>query len=398
MLDQLQRLPDDSILGIMTAYRADTDPRKVDLGVGVYRDAHGETPVLACVRAAEQAVLARQTTKSYVAPSGNPGFNRAMERLVFGAEHPAITAGRVTTLQSVGGSGALRLGAELVRATGDPVLAVSTPSWANHVPLLTGAGLRLERYPYYDARTGGVDFGAMCTALEALAPGTVVLLHACCHNPTGADLKESEWQGLIPLFRRRGLLPFIDMAYQGLGRDVDADAYGIRLMAAELPELLVAVSCSKNLGLYRERTGALHVLLPTHEKAESVLTQAVRAARRLYSMPADHGAAIAAEVLESAGLRAQWLAELAGMRNRITELRDALADRLSRACPGRDFHFIAAQHGLFSFLGISVEQVRALRSEHHIYMTEDSRINIAGLRAENLDYFVRSVARVVSGG
>ena len=396
MFERLERMPDDTILGLMAAYRADSSPAKVDLGVGVYRDARGETPVLEAVRAAERAMLEGQTTKSYVAAAGNPAFNQAMERLTFGSGHPALAGGRVRTIQGVGGCGALRLGAELIRtASPDATIHVSTPTWANHVPLLTGCGLALDRYPYYDPATGGVRAEAMLSAIDALPAGSAVLLHASCHNPTGADLSESHWRAVLEIVRRRRLLPFIDMAYQGLGAGVEEDAFGIRLFASELPELLVAVSCSKNFGLYRERAGALHIVTESAQASHAALSHQVRIARRLYSMPPDHGAAIVSRILSEEALSAAWRRELEEMRRRILELRQQLVRALTEACPDRDFRFIAAQRGMFSFLGVTPEQVRALRAEHHIYMTEDSRINIAGLRNETVEYVARAVARVI---
>ena len=397
MFERLDRLPPDPILGLMAAFRADADPHKVDLGVGVYRDDQGDTPILKAVRQAEQAVLARQNTKSYVAAAGNPGFNQAMERLVFGADHPALSGGRVRTIQAPGGCGALRLGAELIRAASpDSVVHVSTPTWANHIPLLSGCGLKLERYPYFDPATGGVNFGAMLAALERLPARAVVLLHASCHNPTGADLTEGQWRELLELFRGRDLLPFIDMAYQGLGLGVVEDAFPIRLFCSELPEVTVAVSCSKNFGLYRERTGALHVVTSTKTAADAVLTQLVRIARSIYSMPPDHGAAIVHEILDNSGLRESWMDEVAGMRKRMQGLRREVVQQLRKACPQRDFSFIETQRGMFSYLGVNVDQVRELQARHHVYMTDDSRINIAGLRRENLEYFARAVAKVMT--
>jgi aspartate/tyrosine/aromatic aminotransferase len=397
MLERLDRLPPDPILGLMAAFRADNDPQKVDLGVGVYRDDQGDTPILKAVRQAEQAVLARQSTKSYVAAAGNPGFNQAMEKLVFGADHPALTGGRVRTIQAPGGCGALRLGAELIRAASpDSVVHVSTPTWANHIPLLSGCGLKLERYPYFDPATGGVNFSAMVGALERLPARSVVLLHASCHNPTGADLTDAQWRELLGLVKSRNLLPFIDMAYQGLGAGVAEDAYGIRLFCSELPEVTVAVSCSKNFGLYRERTGALHVVTEMKTAADAVLTQLVRIARSIYSMPPDHGAAIVHEILDNSGLRELWTEEVGGMRKRIQGLRHEAVRQLKQACPQRDFGFIATQRGMFSYLGVTVEQVRELQSRHHVYMTDDSRINIAGLRSENLEYFAQAVAKVLT--
>jgi aspartate aminotransferase len=393
MLERLDRLPTDPILGLMGLFRADTDPRKVDLGVGVYRNDRGETPVVGAVRQAEEAVLARQTTKTYVAPAGNAGFYQAMEKLVLGEGHAALASNRVRSIQAPGGCGALRLGAELVRvASPQSVVHVSTPTWANHIPLLSGCGLELARYPYFDAATGGVNFAAMLSALEKLPARSVVLLHASCHNPTGADLSPAQWRALLPLFKQRGLLPYIDMAYQGLGVGVDEDAYGIRLFSAELPEVLIAVSCSKNFGLYRERTGSLHVVSETPAAADAALSQLVRIARSIYSMPPDHGAAIVQEILANAELRRSWEQELTSMRERIQGLRNEAVKQLAATCPQRSFAYIATQRGMFSYLGVTKEEVHELRDKHHVYMTDDSRINIAGLRADNIPYFAQAVA------
>ena len=398
MFEHLAAVVPDPILGLMAAFRADPDPHKVDLGVGVYRDEHGNTPVLEVVRHAESALIARQTTKTYVGPAGNAGFNQAMEQLVFGPAHPALAAGRVRSVQTPGGCGALRLGAELIRAAApDTVVHVSTPTWANHTPLLAGSGLRLERYPYFDAPTGGVRFGEMTAALERLPPRAVVLVHASCHNPTGADLSQQQWRELLALVKRRQLTPFIDMAYQGLGEGTDADAFGLRLFCAELPEVLCAVSCSKNFGLYRERTGSLHLVNSTPAAADAALSQLVRIARGIWSMPPDHGAAIVHAILHEDASRQQWLAELEAMRRRIEELRLEVVQQLRRHCPQRDFGFIARQRGMFSFLGIDTAQVHELRERHHVYMTDDSRMNVAGLRHENLEYFARAVAEVLEG-
>jgi len=397
MFEGLELITADSILGLMAAFRADPDARKVDLGVGVYRDDHGETPVLESVRQAEGALIAQQTTKSYVGPAGNPGFNTQMEKLVFGATHPALSGGRVRTVQTPGGCGALRLGADLIRAAApDTVVHVSTPTWANHVPLLSGAGLRLERYPYFDPATGGVQFASMLGALEKLPPRAVVLLHGACHNPTGADLSQAEWRALLEVVRGRRLLPFIDMAYQGLGEGLEADAFGMRLFCAELPEVVCAVSCSKNFGLYRERVGALHVITENPKAGDAVLSQLVRLARGMWSMPPDHGAEIVRRILADGVLRAQWEQEVLGMRKRIQGLRHEFVSELATQCPQRDFDFIARQRGMFSFFGITTAQVQALRAAHHIYMTDDSRINIAGLRKDNLAYVARATAQVLA--
>jgi aspartate aminotransferase len=396
MFERLERMADDPILGLMAAFRADTSPEKIDLGVGVYRNARGETPVLEAVRRAEHRVLERQATKTYVAAQGNAEFNHAMQRLAFGAAHPALAAGRVRTIQGVGGCGALRLGAELIHAVApQSVVHVSSPTWANHVPLLGGCGLKLEPYPYYDAASGGVRVAAMLETLDGLPAGSVVLLHACCHNPTGADLSEAEWREVLETVKHRRLLPFIDMAYQGLGAGVDADAFAVRTFAAQLPEMLVAVSCSKNFGLYRERAGTLHILTESADGSLAALSHEVRIARRLYSMPPDHGAAIVARILGEEDLRDLWRREVGEMRERIVGLRAELVRALEAACPHRDLRFVGAQRGMFSLLGASAEQVRALRAVHHVYMTEDSRINVAGLRSETIEYFAHAVARVL---
>src|SRR5882672_11398829 len=396
MLERLERLPIDPILGLMGLFRADTDPRKVDLGVGVYRDDQGHTPILACVRRAEQAVLSRQATKSYVAPVGNAGFNLAVAKLVLGDGHPALAADRVRSIQAPGGCGALRLGAELFRsAQPDTVVHVSMPTWANHIPLLSGCGLKLERYPYYDATTGGVKFDEMLGTLDRLPARSAVLLHASCHNPTGADLSEAQWRELLGVFKRRSLAPFIDIAYQGLGSGIAEDAFGIRLFCAELPEVAVAVSCSKNFGLYRERTGCLHIISESPASGDAILSHLVRIARSIYSMPPDHGAAIVQEILGDPTRREQWVDELTAMAKRITGLRHELVKSLARSYSQRDFSFIAAQRGMFSFLGVTTPQVHALREKHHVYMTDDSRINVAGLRADNIEYFAKAVALVL---
>jgi aspartate aminotransferase len=396
MLERLERLPTDPILGLMGLYRADTHPHKVDLGVGVYRNDLGETPILGAVRRAEQAVLSRQATKSYVAPAGNASFNQAMASLVLGEGHPALAADRVRSIQAPGGCGALRLGAEVFRAAQpDTVVHVSTPTWANHVPLMSGCGLKLERYPYYDAATGGVKFDEMLVSLERLPARSLVLLHASCHNPTGADLSEGQWRELLGVFKRRSLAPFIDIAYQGLGSGVAEDAYGIRLFCAELPEVAVAMSCSKNFGLYRERTGCLHIISESPTAGDAILSHLVRIARSIYSMPPDHGAAIVNEILTDATLREEWSEELGAMRKRIAGLRREVVEQLARAAPDRDFSFIARQQGMFSFLGVTTPQVQSLREKHHVYMTDDSRMNVAGLRADNIEYFAKAVAQVL---
>ena len=393
LFQELKQLSSDSILGLMAKYRADAAPSKVDLGVGVYRDLSGNTPVLACVRRAEQEVLAAQTTKSYVAAAGREEFNRAVEELVLGAAHAARRDRRARTVQAPGGCGALRLGAELIRAAAPAVTVhVSDPTWGNHTPLLGSSGLRLERYPYYDSGTSRLRFEAMLERLDRAAEGDVVLLHACCHNPSGADLDPMQWQAVAQLLKRRRLVPFLDLAYQGFAVDLDADAAGVRLVAETVPESLVAVSYSKNLGLYRERVGALIVIGETEARADAMLSHVLQIARGIYSMPPDHGAAIAAHIFANPALKRDWILELNLMRTRINDMRALLAAELRRATGAETFDFIRTQRGMFSLLGVSPQVVDRLRDRHHIYMTQDSRMNLAGIMPHNAGYVAGAIA------
>lgn len=398
MFDTLSLLPSDPILGLLQAFRADPSSAKVDLGVGVYKDEQGRTPVLESVRAAEAALLQEQDSKSYLGPGGNELFNAAIAALVLGPEHAALREGRVRTLQAPGGCGALRIGAELlVAANRNTKVHVSDPTWANHVPLLGGAGLRLEVYPYYDGSTGAVRFDSMMERLSSLPAGEVVLVHAACHNPTGADLSAEQWQALAVLFAQRGLIPFIDIAYQGFGDGIAEDAFGARIIAQSVSEAVIAVSCSKNFGLYRERVGALIVIGERGERAEAAASHLRKIARGLYSMPPDHGAAIVARIMGDAQLEPLWRKELTDMRQRVNELRSALSAALARSCPQRDFSAVGRQRGMFSMLALPPGAVDRLRQQHHIYMTGEGRINIAGLQQSNIDYVAGSISQVLAG-
>ncbi len=394
MFESLQSVPEDPILGITAAFRRDTTSGKVDLGVGVYKDDTGNTPVPAAVRTAEQAVLQAQTTKTYLTPIGNPGFNAQMTALVLGDIGKARGA---TGVQAPGGSGTLRLGAELIKAANPAArIMVSDPTWANHIPLLGGTGLPVEKYPYYSVATHGVDFDAMDAALNRMPSGTVVVLHACCHNPTGADLSSAQWQRIADVMAQRGLVPFVDLAYLGLAADLETDAAPVRLLASRLPEMLVAVSCSKNFGLYRERVGALLVISESVERTAIATGQLGRLARTLWSMPPDHGGAIVDKVLSDAALRAQWIAELAAMAARINGLRSHLADALTKPAQ-RDFSWIKAQKGMFSKLDATPAMVAALREQHHIYVVPDGRMNIAGLLRDDVQRVAEAIAQVMRG-
>jgi aspartate aminotransferase len=396
VFQSLLHLPEDAILGLMSRYREDPSPRKVDLGVGVYRNEAGLTPVLDCVRSAERRILATQSTKSYVAPAGRSEFNLAVSEWVLGPGHPALEERRVRTIQAPGGCGALRVGAELIRAAAPAVTVhLSDPTWGNHAPLLGGCGLRLARYPYYEPRGHHLRFEAMLEHLSAAPPGDVVLIHACCHNPSGADLDEPQWRALIERLLERELIPFIDLAYQGLGVSPAADVAGLRLVVASVPESLVAVSFSKNLGLYRERVGALLAIGADATRADVMSSHVLQIARSIYSMPPDHGAAIAAEILTDAELRSGWMVELEAMRHRIVGMRALLADRLRAVTRSDAFEFLRTQRGMFSLLGVPAEAVNALRGEHRVYMTADGRINLAGVTAENVDYLAASIGSVL---
>ncbi len=394
MLENLQALAPDPILGLMADFRGDSHPQKVDLGVGIYKDADGNTPVLASVKAAEAHLIKHQSSKAYVGPAGNPEFNHLLQLQLLGIEHPVLASGRAVTLQMPGGCGALRAGAELiVRARPGATIWVSDPTWANHMPLLGSAGLNIATYPYYCGDKKAIRFDAMMQALEGASPNDVVLLHACCHNPCGADLNLEQWGELAELLQRKDLLPFVDVAYQGFGEGIEADVAGLRLLARQLPEMLIASSCSKNFGLYRDRTGALTVIGSSGAAAEIAQSQICNVVRALWSMPPDHGAAVVATILGSETLRSQWQLELAQMRDRINSLRAQLVDGLAAAGAG-DFGFIARQRGMFSFLGLSPAQVAQLRQQFSIYMVDSSRINIAGISPANCDYVYAAIASV----
>jgi aspartate aminotransferase len=391
LFEQLSLLNPDPILGLMAKFRGDPSARKVDLGVGVFRDLTGNTPILDCVRRAERTVLEAQTTKSYVSAAGREEFNGAVEELVLGTA-PVRRDRRARTVQAPGGCGALRVGAELIRAAAPAATVhVSDPTWGNHMPLLGSSGLRLQRYPYYDAVAHELKFEAMLERLEQAAAGDVVLVHACCHNPTGADLVPSQWRSLIELLQRRRLIPFLDLAYQGFGDDLVADVAGVRAIADALPEALIATSYSKNLGLYRERVGALIIIGQSAARADAMYSHVLQIARSIYSMPPDHGAAIAACIFADPALRESWILELAAMRSRIQDMRGLLAEKLRAVTGDGSFDFIREQRGMFSLLGVSAAIVDRLRDEHHIYMTADSRMNLAGIMPHNAEYVAQAI-------
>lgn len=395
MFGTLETLPPDPILGVTAAFRRDPDPSKIDLGVGVYRDARGLTPVPAAVREAERQLLAEQSTKTYVGPAGNPDFNERIVRLALGPLADRLRE-RTAAIQTVGGCGALRLGAELIHAANPAaVVHVSDPTWANHEPLLGNSGVALGRYPYYDPVTRGVDFARMLEHVDRLPTGAVLLLHACCHNPSGADPGPAEWAALAEVVVRRGLVPFVDLAYQGFGDDLETDAAGLRLLAERVPQLLLAVSCSKNFGLYRERAGALAVIAESAAAAAAIATHQARTARRLYSMPPDHGAAIVARLLGDARLRDDWETELGTMVDRMKSLRVLLQRRLAARRPGTDFGWLLRHRGMFSLLGLDAAGIARLRDERHVYVPPDGRINLAGVSEANVERVADAIVAVL---
>ncbi len=396
MFEKLDLLPPDPILGLMAAHRDDPNPNKIDLGVGVYKDEQGNTPVLRSVKRAEEIILAEENTKAYIPPAGNPDFNRNVQLMLLGETHSAYKDNRIATIQSPGGCGALRLGADFaLRCNPEATVWVSDPTWANHIPLLGNAGLKLAKYPYYDAETHQLQFDQMVETLKQVKRGDLVLLHGCCHNPCGADLTQEQWQIVTGMAEQQGFVPYIDIAYQGFGEGLTEDAYGVRLMAERLPELIVASSCSKNFGIYRERVGTLNIIAADTKSAAVSASQAANIARGIYSMPPSHGAAAVNLVLSNTELKADWDAELTEMRDRINSLRSQLVAKLAGNNAQQDFSFIERQRGMFSFLGVTPEQVKRLREEYSIYMVDSSRISIAGINSGNIDYLAESIVAVL---
>jgi aromatic-amino-acid transaminase len=391
-------VPGDPILGLTEAYNADTRPGKVNLGVGIYYDEQGRIPLLRCVQQVEQAMAAESKPRGYLPIDGLPAYDLATQKLLFGAQSAALEAGRVVTSQTIGGSGALRIGADFLKRTlPQAKIAISDPSWENHRVVFGTAGFEVSDYRYYDPSTYGLDFPGMLADLGALEPGTVVLLHACCHNPTGVDLTAAQWAQVVELVKERGLLPFIDIAYQGFDKGTDADATAIRLFVdSGIPAFLVASSYSKSFSLYGERVGALSVVAADRDEAKRVQSVIKRTIRSNYSSPATHGGAMVAAVLGSDELRVQWEQELGEMRERIHQLRAGLVNKLA-ALGAPEFGFIQQQAGMFSYSGLSKAQVDRLREEYAIYAIGTGRICVAALNTGNLDKVADAVYAVSRG-
>ncbi|MCY1515675.1 Aspartate aminotransferase [compost metagenome] len=391
---QVGRVPGDPILGLMDAYRLDPNPAKLDLGVGVYKDAQGLTPIPHAVKLAEQRLVDIETTKTYVGGHGDAAFGRLLVDLVLGTGNPLEAAGRAGATQTPGGTGALRLAAEFIKANlPGRGIWLSDPTWPIHETIFGGAGLEVGHYPYVDA-TNRLDVDAMIAALEKVPAGDVVLLHACCHNPTGFDLGQDDWRRVLEVVKARELLPLIDFAYQGFGDGLEQDAWAVRLFAEALPELLVTSSCSKNFGLYRERTGALIVCAADAEKLADVRSQLAFLARNLWSTPPAHGAAVVATILGDTALKAQWVEELEGMRKRVADLRRGLVEALQPFGLAERFAHIGEQRGMFSYTGLSPEQVARLRAEFSVYMVSTGRANVAGLDFSRIDDLAKAIAKV----
>ncbi|MCW3479007.1 aspartate/tyrosine/aromatic aminotransferase [Neisseriaceae bacterium JH1-16] len=390
--------PRDPILGLNEAYNTDSRTTKVNLGVGVYYDDNGKIPLLAAVKTAERTRLETMPPRGYQPIEGPAAYDQAVQKLLLGADSELLAAGRVVTAQALGGTGALKIGADFLKRLNPAAkVYISDPSWENHRALFESAGFEVENYPYYDAETRGVNFAGMKSFLQGLAAGSVIVLHACCHNPTGADLSDAQWAEVVEVCREKGLVPFLDMAYQGFADGIEADAVAVRLFAASGLQFFVSSSFSKSFSLYGERVGALSVVTASKEESARVLSQLKRVIRTNYSNPPIHGAAIVAAVLSSPELRQLWEDELAGMRDRIRAMRTGLVEQLKAKGVAQDFSFVVAQRGMFSYTGLSAAQVDVLKNEFGIYAVSTGRICLAALNSGNIGYVAESIAQVVKG-
>jgi aromatic-amino-acid transaminase len=396
MFQHLDAYAGDPILSLNEAYGNDPRPHKINLSIGIYFDDAGHIPVLGCVREAEAQLLAEGAAKPYLPIEGAPACRREVQRLLFGADHEALRSNRIATLQTVGSSGGLKVGADfLKRWFPASEVWVSDPTWDNHRAMFEGAGFKVHAYPYYDAASGGLDFDAMVATLRTLPAKSIVLLHACCHNPTGVDLTAAQWNQLIPLLRERDLLPYLDLAYQGYGDGIAEDASAVRTLAASGLSFFIANSFSKSMSLYGERAGALSVVCPNAAEAELVLGQLKATVRRNYSSPPIHAGLIVAKVLTEPALRAAWEADVAAMRERILAMRRSLHAVLSAKLPGRNFDYFLTQRGMFSYTGLTAAQVDRLREEHAVYLVRSGRMCVAGLNTKNVEATAVAMAAVL---
>lgn len=388
--------PPDPIIGVTEAFNRDENPKKVNLGVGVYQDGSGKVPLLKAIQSAQQKWLSEESTKTYLPIDGLAAYNRAVQELLFGSGSPVISEQRAVTVEGLGGTGSLRIGADFLRKFQlSAEVWISTPSWENHRALFEKAGFMVRQYPYYDAATHGVDFTGMKSGLEDAPEGTVIVLHACCHNPTGVDLSPDQWRVVVDLVQSRGLIPYLDFAYQGFGNGIDEDAFAVRAFAQAGIPCLIASSFSKSLSLYRERVGALTVLTADAEESRRVLSQLKRVIRTNYSSPPSWGAQVAASVLSDPLLRSQWEVELTEMRERIKRMRSLFVQTLREKGVERDFSFIDRQNGMFSYSGLNAEHARRLREEFSVYIIDSGRMCVAAMNENNMEYICSAVATVL---
>ena len=396
MFQTIEAAPPDAILGLTEAFRGDPNPEKINLSVGVFKDANGETPILECVKQAEQKILAESKSKSYLAIDGNPIYDQLVQELLFGREHEIVTDKRAVTLQTPGGTGAVRVAAEFIKATfPEAKVFMSDPTWPNHPNILHAAGIATSAYRYFDASCNKLDFSAMMDDVRRIPTGSVLLLHPCCHNPSGADPTADQWRQIADVVHERGLLPLLDFAYQGFGHGIVEDAEALRAIARSGVEFMVCSSFSKNFGVYSERVGALTLVASDTRTASVALTQLKQCVRANYSNPPAHGASIVATVLADQPLRSRWEAELAEMRNRIHAMRQLFSTNMNQKQEKRDFSFIQEQTGMFSFTGLTKEQVRQLREEKSIYIVGNGRINVAGITEENVERLCTAICQVL---
>lgn len=393
MLTNLTQQPADALLALIKLHNADPRADKIDLGVGVYRTDSGATPVFACIKAAEQKLLETQDSKAYLGPEGDMGFVHALMPYVFGAEDPT-KGGRIEGMQTPGGTGAVRLSLALAKRAGVQRIWMGTPSWPNHAQIVADLGLELKGF-VHATKSGMVDMDSLRFAIGQAEPGDAILLHGCCHNPSGIDYSAAQWDEIAPLVKARGLLPILDLAYQGLGEGMEEDAYGVRRVLAEVPEALVAYSCDKNFGLYRDRVGAVYVMMESADQVAAALSNGHALARAAWSMPPDHGAAAVRLVLEDPALVKLWLDELDAMRGRMRQVRARLA--AAGTAGTVDLTPLGGQNGLFSIVPLNADQILAMREKHGVYMAGSGRINVAGLTMGNIDQFIAAVADVTAG-
>jgi len=396
LFSAVEMAPRDPILGLNEQFAADTNPQKVNLGVGVYYDDNGKLPLLECVRQAEKQLLEAPKARGYLPIDGIAAYDQGVKNLVFGTDSEPVKSGRVATVQGLGGTGGLKVGADfLKRLNPNAKVLISDPSWENHRALFAQAGFTVESYPYYDASRRGLNFEGMLAALNAAPAGTVIVLHACCHNPTGYDITAAQWDQVVAACKARGLVPFLDMAYQGFGQGIAEDGAAVAKFTASGQTFLVSTSFSKSFSLYGERVGALSVLCTDKAEADRVLSQLKIMIRTNYSNPPTHGGTVVATVLNTPTLRALWEQELGGMRVRIKQMRSALVERLKAAGVRQDMSFITDQIGMFSYSGLSKDQMVRLRSEFGVYGTDTGRMCVAALNSKNIDYVCQSIAKVM---